>query len=101
MDKKIILKMQPSKDILLSVEGGNTIAISKNDRKLKANDVYRLLNFSRGNKYTVESENEENVDAPVLKFFEELITDIVKKLNRITDSDEDEFLSETEIDDES
>ena len=52
--------------------------------------------ISRGDKYEVESLNEENVDVPVLKFFEELITDIVKKLNRIAESDEDEYLLDTE-----
>lgn len=96
MDKKIILKMLPSKNIVLSIEGGNTITIPKNNRSIKADDVYRLINFSRGDKYEVESLNEENVDVPVLKFFEELITDIVKKLNRIADSDEDEYLLDTE-----
>ena len=97
MDKKIILKMQPSKNIVLSIEGGNAITISKDNRSIKADDVYRLISFSRGDKYVVESLNEDNIDAPVLKFFEELITDIVKKLNRIPVTDEDEFLTGTEI----
>jgi len=92
MDKKIVLEMQPSKDIVVSIGGGKLLTIPKNNRSIKADDVYQLINFSRGDKYTVESINEENVDAPVLIFFEELITDIVKKLNRIADSDEDEFL---------
>lgn len=91
MGKKIVLKMMPSKDIVISIEGGNTITILKDNRSIKADDVYRLISFSRGDKYAVESQNEKNVDAPVLKFFEELISDIVSKLNRIADSDEDEF----------
>ncbi len=98
MDKKIILRMLPSKDINVSIEDGNTITISKDNRSIKADDIYWLINFSRGDKYTVESQNETNVDVAVLKFFEELFSDIVKKLNRIADSDEDEYLtgSETE-----
>ena len=96
MDKRIILKMLPSKDINISVDEGNTITISKDNRSVKADDIYRLINFSRGDKYTVESQNEENVDAPVLKFFEELLSDIVKKLNQIEDSDEDEYLTGAE-----
>lgn len=92
MDKRIVLKMQPSKDIIISMNGENSITISKNDRSINADEVYSLIDFSRGDKYTVDSENKEKVDAPVLKFFEELITDIVKKLNRIPDSEEDEFL---------
>ena len=96
MDKKIVLKMLPSKDINVSIEGGNTITISKDNRSIKADDIYRLIDFSRGDKYTVESLNETNVDATVLKFFEELLSDIVKKLNRIADSDGDEYLTGTE-----
>lgn len=96
MDKRIILKMLPTKDINISVDEGNTITISKDNRSVKADDIYRLINFSRGDKYTVESQNEENVDAPVLKFFEELLSDIVKKLNQIEDSDEDEYLTGAE-----
>lgn len=96
MDKKIVLKMLPSKDIIVSIEDGNTITISKDNRSIKADDIYRLIDFSRGDKYTVESLNETNVDATVLKFFEELLSDIVKKLNRITDSDGDEYLIGTE-----
>ena len=96
MDKKIVLKMLPSKDINVSIEGGKTITISKDNRSVKADDIYRLIDFSRGDKYSVESQNETNVDATVLKFFEELLSDIVKKLNRIADSDGDEYLTGTE-----
>ena len=96
MDKKIVLKMLPSKDIIVSIEDGNMITISKDNRSIKADDIYRLIDFSRGDKYTVESLNETNVDATVLKFFEELLSDIVKKLNRIADSDGDEYLIGTE-----
>lgn len=94
MDKKIILKMLPSKSIDIYIEGGSSITISKDDRSVKADDIYKLIDFSRGDKYTVETQNEENVDVPVLKFFEELLLDIVEKLNRIADLDEDEFLTE-------
>ena len=96
MDKKIVLKMLPSKDINVSIEGGNTITISKDNRSVKADDIYRLIDFSRGDKYSVESQNETNVDAKVLKFFEELLSDIVKKINQIADSDGDEYLAGTE-----
>ena len=96
MDKKIVLKMLPSKDIIVSIEDGNTITISKDNRSVKADDIYRLIDFSRGDKYTVNSQNETNVDTAVLKFFEELLSDIVKKLNQIEDSDEDEYLTGAE-----
>lgn len=50
----------------------------KGNRSINADDIYRLIAFSRGDKYEVESFNEENVDASVLNFFEELIKDIIK-----------------------
>ena len=92
MDKKITLKMLPSKNIIISVENGNSITISKEHRNVKADDIFELIDFSRGDKITVESENEKGVDIPVLKFFEELICDIAKKLNRIENTD-DEYLN--------
>lgn len=94
MDKKIILKMLPSKNITISIEGGKTITIVKENRSIKADDIYRLIDFSRGDKYAIESQNEENIDAPVLKFFEELLSDVVRKLNHIADTDGDEYLSD-------
>ena len=96
MDKKIMLKMLPSKNITISIECGKTITIVKENRSIKADDIYRLIDFSRGDKYTLESQNEENVDAPVLKFFEELLADIVKKLNRMAETDGDEYLTDME-----
>ena len=96
MDKEIVLEMQSCKDIVVSTGDGKTLIIPKDNRSIKADDIYRLINFSRGDKYTVKSLNEENIDAPVLKFFEELIVDIVEKLNRIAIFDEDKFLTGTE-----
>lgn len=97
MDKKIILTMQSSKDIIVSINDEDSITIPRDNRSVRADEVYRLINFSRGDNYAVESLNEADVDAPVLKFFEELISDIVKKLNKIADLDEDEYLTGAEI----
>ena len=97
MDKRIILEMQSSKNILISIDGGGSITIPKENRSIRAEDIYQLINFSRGDKYTVESSNEGNLDTPVLKFFEELLIEIVKKLNRIPDSDEDDYLTGTDM----
>ena len=44
MDKNIILKMLPSKDINISIENGNTITISKDNRSVKADDIYNRNN---------------------------------------------------------
>ncbi len=91
MEKKIILRMQPSKDIIVSIDKRRTLTIPLNDRTVKADEIYKLLNFSRGDVFTVESENENNLDVPVLKFFEKLIRDIVKNLNKIADNDKDKL----------
>lgn len=96
MEKKIVLKMQLNKDINISINEGKSIVIPKNNRIIKADDLFDLLDFSRGDKYNVEVENEENLDGPVLLFFEKLITDITKKLNKIPKSSEDEFLEHQE-----
>lgn len=93
MDKNIIIKMEASKDIIIYIEGGKKITILKDDRSIKADDVYRLINYSRGDKYSVKSLNEENIDVPALKFFEELIKEIINKLNSFSNSDEDDCLS--------
>lgn len=96
MDKKVILKMLPTRDIVISVEGGRSITIAKDNRSINANEIYNLLDFSRGDKITVESENEAEIDTPVLDFFKELITDIAQKLNKIAEYDEDEYLVDME-----
>ena len=68
------------------------ITISKDNRTIKAEEIYNLLDFSRGDTYTVHSQNESELDAPVLEFFETLISDISKKLNKIPDSVDNEFV---------
>ena len=93
MDKKIVLKMLPEKDIVICVDGGDSLTIPSDNRCIQADDLYKLINFSRGDNIEVESENEKSVDVPVLAFFVELISNIAKKVNQITDSDEDEYLT--------
>ncbi len=93
MEKKIVLTMQPSKDIDIALNEHNRITIGKDNRIVKANDIYNLLKYERGDTYTVESINEQNRDVPVLQFFTELFCDITERLNRISEShscDEDE-----------
>ena len=94
MEKKIILKMQTNKDITISCNGENDIIIPYYDRTIKADEIYELLNFSRGDTYVVVAENEQELDVPVLQFFEQLFLDIVKKINRIPKSDGDKYMTE-------
>jgi len=97
MEKKIILTMQPSKDIDIVLNEHDGITIGKENRIVKAEDIYNLLKYERGDVYTVESVNVQNLDVPVLKFFTELFCDITERLNRLSESqsgDEDEEYEE-------
>ena len=89
MEKKIILTMQPSRDIDVVLNDHDRMTIGKGDRNVKADAIYNLLGYERGDTYTVESANEHNVDAPVLQFFTELITDITDRLNRLSENQDD------------
>lgn len=93
MEKRITIKMLPTKDIEISMEEAkeSIITISKDNRTIKAEDIYSLLDFSRGDTFTVRSQNEVELDAPVLEFFEKLISDISKKLNKLPEAVENEF----------
>lgn len=100
MEKKIILKIQPSKDIEVFVNGDKKLTIGKASRRVKADDIYHLLDYSIGDTFTVESVNEGNIDKPVLGFFADLLNDISVGVNRIvTDGIVDDDSSvEQEID---
>jgi hypothetical protein len=82
--------MQPSKDIEVVLNDYDRFTIGKDQRSVKADDIYNLLAYSRGDTYTVESVNEKNVDVPVLQFFTELFGDITNRLNRISGDQEGE-----------
>lgn len=98
MEKRIVLTMQPSKDIDVVVNGYNGMTISKDQRTVKAEDIYNLLEFSRGDTFIVESLNVEKKDTPVLQFFTELFQDIANRLNSLDDEleeNQEECIDET------
>lgn len=78
--------MQPNKDIVVTLNGDACLTISKDNRVVKADDIYRLLNYSKGDSYSIISENENNLDAPVVQFFEELLKEITERINRLNES---------------
>ena len=90
MEKKIVLTMLPSKDIDIVINEHNGMTIGKDNRNVKADDIYNLLAYERGDIYTITDVNEQNVDVPVLKFFTDLFQDIIERLNRISESQSDE-----------
>ena len=89
MEKKITLTMQSNKDIDVVLNNHDGMTIGKGNRTVKADAIYDLLGYERGDTYTVESVNEHNVDAPVLQFFTELIKDITDRLNRLSEDQDD------------
>lgn len=89
MEKKIILTMQSDKDIDIVLNEHDGMTIGKGNRAVKADAIYNLLGYERGDTYSVESVNEYNVDAPVLQFFTELIEDITDRLNHLSEDQDD------------
>lgn len=72
--------MLPSKDIDIAVNDEIILTVSKDNRTVKADDIYRLLDYKIDDTYTIETVNENNLDAPVLKFFADLLQDIVNRI---------------------
>ena len=83
MEKKIVLTMQPSKDIDIVVNDHDGMTIGKDQRTVRADDIYNLLAYSRGDIFCVESVNTEGKDGPVLQFFTELFQEIIANFNTI------------------
>ena len=92
MDKIIKLEMNTNKDIEISVNGIKKITIKKDNRKIQANEIFELLSYSNGDNFKFEIVNDKDYDVPVLKFFCELLNEIVIKLNTDETQDiEDDF----------
>lgn len=90
MDKKIKLEMKDNRDIVISVDDIEKITIIKDARKIKAEEIFQLLDYSDDDGFFVETVNEKNLDAPVLEFFKELLDDIVNKLGKEDAQEHDE-----------
>ncbi len=98
MEKTIELTMDESKTITVKVNG-ETFTINKDSRAIKADEIYILLDYKRGDKYIVKSVNEKKLDVPALDFFTKLFEEIVEYLNMLSDngvyteSEEEEVLN--------
>lgn len=80
MDKKIKIEMRENKDIVISVNGDEKVTIKKDNRKIQASEIFELLSYSKGDNFSFEKVNEKGYDASVLKFFYELLVEIVEKI---------------------
>ena len=89
MEKKIILEMLTNKDIQVSINDTVEFVIKKDNRIVKAREIYDLFNYSRGDNYTVKVINPNNFDPSVLDFFFKLLEEIADTLNNISSNKED------------
>jgi hypothetical protein len=100
MDKNIVLEMKDNKDIVISVNNQEKLSIKNNSRKIKAEDIFDLLDYSIGDSFNINIVNINNLDAPVVDFFGELLKDITNKLmegeNEDVDMEEENELDEQE-----
>lgn len=98
MDKNIVLEMKDNKDIAISVNNREKLSIKKNSRKIKAEDIFDLLDYSIGDSFNINIINTNNLDAPVVDFFGELLKDITNKL--MEGENEDVDMEENELDEQ-
>ena len=87
MEKKIKITMLDNKDISVSIDEVEKIRIAADQRKINANDIYEMLSYNKGDTYTVTTVNEKALDEKVLKFFAEMMSEIIKKLNKLSSND--------------
>ena len=78
--KNIKLEMKDNKNIGISVNNNEQIIIKKEARNIKAEEIFNLLDYSKGDIFSVSIENKKNYDGPVITFFQELIEEITKKI---------------------
>ncbi len=85
MEKIIELTMDESKNIFIKVNS-ESFTIEKNCRFIKADEIYKLLDYNRGDTYILKSYNEKALDMPVFEFFAELFKEIVDFLNTLSNN---------------
>lgn len=80
MDKVIVLEMCDNKDISIKLNDIEKIKINKDNRKISAEDIFNLLDYSIGDQYRIKIRNESNIDPKVIEFFKDLLSGILDKL---------------------
>ncbi len=80
MDKVIVLEMCENKDISIKLNDIEKIKINKDNRKISAEDIFNLLDYSIGDQYRIKIRNESNIDPKVIEFFKDLLSEILDKL---------------------
>lgn len=95
MDKVIEVVMEENKDIILRCNDNESIIIKSNERKIEAEDIFKLLDYSKGDTYSISIINEKGYDSQVVDFFYDLLLAITTKLSNKLDEDIDSATNET------
>ena len=95
MDKVIEVVMEENKDIILRCNDNESIIIKSNERKIEAEDIFKLLDYSKGDTYSISNVNEKGYDSQVVDFFSDLLKEITTKLSNKLDDDIDSATNET------
>jgi len=85
MEKTIELTMDENRTIIIK-ENGKLISIEKDCRSIKADDIYKLLDYNRGDTYRLKCDNKKKLDMPVFEFFTELFKELVDYLNTLSNN---------------
>lgn len=84
--------MSDNKDIIMTLDDEKKHIIPHDHREINAEQIYQFLDYKIGDTYTVETNNEHNLDTPVLSFFSDLMQDITNSVNEFAiPESEDEF----------
>lgn len=67
--KNIKLEMKDNKDIGISVNNNEQIIIKKEARNIKAEEIFNLLDYSKGDIFSVSIENKKIMMVQLLLFF--------------------------------
>jgi len=79
--------MQTDRIIKITINSEEVLSILATDRKISAEQIYNILQFTGVETYHIEKENVDNIDVPVLDFFTELFEEIIKKINDLHDEE--------------
>ncbi len=77
--------MDETKTIIINANG-ESFKIEKDCRVIKADKIYELLDYNRGDTYSLKINNERKLDMPVFEFFTELFKELVDYLNTLSDN---------------
>lgn len=84
MEKKVKLVMTEDKTIIVFLNDIVKINIYAYNRKINADDLYSLFDYNKGDIYTLEKDNPENIDVKVFEFFSNMIYEIIENLNKLS-----------------